>query len=95
MGRYRLSKAAQQDIERPYLFGIESFGVEQADRYFEGLFERLDELASQPMLYPAVDNIRQGYRRSVYGAHSIYYRIDGNDVNVIRILGRENPSVLG
>ncbi len=42
------------------------------------------------MLYPAVDHIRVGYRRSVCGAHSIYYRIEGEGVEIIRIIGRQD-----
>jgi toxin ParE1/3/4 len=48
-------------------------------------------MADQPKLYPAVDYIRIGYRRSVYKADSIYYRI-ANDgiVEIITILGRQD-----
>jgi len=44
-----------------------------------------------PLLYPDVDHIHKGYRRSVYGSHSIYYRIDPEEIVIVRILGREDP----
>ncbi len=74
--------------------GIINFGLERADRYFDGLFARFDQIAEQPLRYPAVDEIRPGYRRSMYGAHSIYYRVGDDRVDIMRVLGREDPSVL-
>lgn len=91
MERYRLSKAADQDFERIFEFGIDQFGLAQALDYQNGMKQRFEQLATQPKLYQAVDHIRQGYRRSVYQAHSIYYRIDRDFVLIVRILNRENP----
>jgi toxin ParE1/3/4 len=71
--RYRLSEAADADLESLYEWGIDRFGVNAADRYFEGLIARLGEIADTPQLWPEVDHIRAGYRRSVYVAHAIYY----------------------
>jgi toxin ParE1/3/4 len=93
MASYSLSKDAEADVRRLYRHGIEHFGLAQADGYFDGLFERFDQIAARPQMYPAVDEIRQGYRRSVYGAHSIYYRVSNNQVEIMRVLGREDPSV--
>ena len=47
---------------------------------------RFEQLAEQPCMYQAIDYIRPGYRRSVYGSHAIYYRIDGDGVLIVRIL---------
>ena len=91
MAHYRLTKAADQDFERIFEFGIDQFGLAQALDYQNGMTQRFDQVAGQPNLYQAVDHIRQGYRRSVYKAHSIYYRIDDEFVLIVRILGRENP----
>jgi toxin ParE1/3/4 len=94
MASYELNTVAAEDVRRLYRHGIERFGLAQADSYFDGLFERFDQLAEQPYLYPAVDGIRAGYRRSVYGVHSIYYRVLDGQVEIMRVLGREDPSVL-
>ena len=40
MADYRLSEKATWDLDRLYEFGIEQFGLEQADRYYEGLMIR-------------------------------------------------------
>lgn len=41
-------------------------------------------------LYQAVDYFRAGYRRSVYGTDSIYYRINGGIVEIMAILGHQD-----
>ena len=38
-----------------------------------------------------MDHIRSGYRRSVYGVHSIYYRAEAAGILIVRVLGRQNP----
>jgi toxin ParE1/3/4 len=91
MGRYELSEAAALDFENIFDFGIDTFGLAQALEYQQGLKKRFDELAEQPELYAAVDDIRTGYRRSVYTSHSIYYRIEPSRVFIVRILGQQDP----
>jgi toxin ParE1/3/4 len=90
VGKYRLSKAAEEDLLGIALFGDEHFGTAQSNRYRDQLKQRFQVLAGQPFLYPAVDHIREGYRRSVCGAHSIFYRIDGEAVEIIRILKQQD-----
>ena len=41
-------------------------------------------------MYQAVDDIREGYRRSVCGVDSIYFRIFDGTVEVMRILGQQD-----
>ena len=90
MAGYELTSAAGQDFESIFEFGIDTFGLDQALSYQKGMKQRFDKLAEQPRLYPTVDHIRAGYRRSVYGSHSIYYRIDSQDVVIVRILGQQD-----
>lgn len=90
MGRYRLSKAADADFEGVFIYGLDHFGVDQAIHYQTDLKQRFQKIADQPRFYPAVDHIREGYRRSICGVHSIYYRIDPDEVVIVRILGRQN-----
>jgi len=90
MSRYRLSESAKQDLIGIARYGDEKFGVRQSDAYRDRLKKRFDLLAQRPMLFPAVDHIRAGYRRSVCGGHSIYYRISDGSVEIMRIMGRQD-----
>lgn len=91
--RYRLSNDAKMDLARIYWRGVEDFGESQAARYYEALFQRFDEIAEAPYQYQAVDHIREGYRRSVCGVDSIYYRLSGKVVEIMRVLGRQDAKV--
>lgn len=90
MANYRISELAKADLQRIYRRGVLEFGDAQADRYFDAFFERFDELAERPMQYQAVDDIREGYRRSVCGTDSIFYRVLDNTVEIMRILGQQD-----
>ena len=90
MGSYRLTSQASTDLLRIYQWGVRTHGEAQADRYYDQLVDRFQQIADQPLLYPAVDQIRSGYRRSVCGTDSIYYRIVGDDVEIMAIIGRQD-----
>ena len=90
MASYRLSPQAAADLECIWLYGLQHWGVTQADKYIEALYQRFSELVNNPRQYPAVDEIYRGYRRSVCGSDSIYYRIDGADVEIMAVIGRQD-----
>ncbi len=65
--------------------------MNRAILYQENMEARFSELSDFPLHYPAVDHIRRGYRMSVYGSHSIYYQVEGNQIIIARILGKQDP----
>ncbi len=91
MAEYRLSEAAKEDLVSIAQYGDAQFGVAQSDQYREKLKRRFSVLVETPELFATVDHIRAGYRRSVCGVHSIYYRIEGQHVEIVRVLGRQDP----
>lgn len=90
MGSYRLTGQAKADIKRIHQWGVRHFGEDRADAYFQKFFMRFEELAENPFLYPAADEIRQGYRKSVCGADTIYYRVTDEGVEVMAIIGHQD-----
>lgn len=90
MGGYKLSPGAESDLYRIWTYGVERWGVEAADRYYEALFERFEDIAASPKKYPNVDDIRPGYRRSVCGRDSIYYQIAEATVEIMAVIGRQD-----
>jgi len=90
MGDYWFSRAAEQDLRDIASYGDEQFGTVRSDLYRERLKARFSLLAEQPLLYPAVDHIRPGYRRSVCGVHSIYYRIRRDGVEIVRVIHHQD-----
>ncbi len=86
MAEYRLSPAAQRDLEDIFDFTVAEWGLEQALRYADLIEAACAQLASAPQTAPACDDIRPGYRRRVVQMHTIYFRIEAYGVAVIRIL---------
>ena len=90
MGNYKLSEDAKNDLIRIHQHGVRRFGEAQADKYYLAFFDQFEQIAEKPYLYQAVDHIREGYRRCVCGVDSIYYRNEGNMVEIMSILGRQD-----
>jgi toxin ParE1/3/4 len=90
MANYKLSSAADKDFEQLFEYGIDNFGLSKAKSYVEGLIIKFQTIAENPLHYQAVDYIRSGYRRSVYGKHTVYYMISNDCVDIMRILRSEN-----
>jgi len=90
MAEYRLSNEAKEDLIRIHQYGVEKFGMAQADKYYDSFFKYFDIIAQQPFSFESVDYIRNGYRRCACGSDSIYYRIINDIVEIMAIVGRQD-----
>lgn len=92
MSKYRLilSAEADQDLNALYQEGYRKWGEEQADKYYDDVIRHFDVLCDNPYLFRAIDEIRKGYRRSVCGKHSIFYRIVDDTVEIMALVKYEN-----
>lgn len=90
MAEYFLSGSAKSDLKNIYRFGFERFGEQQADRYFTGLIACFEEIAEHPLMYQHVPEFGNDYRRCVYISDTIYYRIVGDRVEIMAIIGRQD-----
>ena len=90
MRTFRLSEFAKNDLARIYRQGLLEFGEQQAEKYLNQLLDRFDEITAHPLAYPAIDDIRKGYRRSVVGPDSIYFRLNDGVVEIVAIVGRQD-----
>ena len=90
MAKYRLSNEAKKDLIRIHHYGVEKFGMTQADRYFDSFFDYFDVIAQQPFSFESVDYIKKGYRRCVCGSDSIYYKIKDDNVEIMAIVGSQD-----
>ena len=48
MANYKLTNEAKNDLIRIHHYGVEKFGMTQADKYFESFFEYLDIIDKRP-----------------------------------------------
>jgi len=94
MIKYKLSNEAKEDLIRIHQYGIKRFGVNQADKYFNSLFDHFEIIAKRPLSFEAVDFIKPGYRRCVCGVDSIYFRMSDDSVEIMTIIGRQDLNQL-
>ena len=90
MAKYRLSNEAKNDLIRIHQYGVEKFGMTQADKYFESFFEYFDIIAQRPFSFESVDYIKNDYRRCVCGIDSIYFKVNEDIVKIMAIVGRQD-----
>lgn len=91
MAKYRLSNVAKEDLIRIHRYGVQKFGLVQADKYFDTLFEYFEIISQRPFSFESVDYLRKGYRRCVCGSESIYYKIASDGiVEIMAIIGKQD-----
>jgi plasmid stabilization system protein ParE len=59
MANYRLSNEAKDDLIRIHHYGVEIFGIDQSDKYFNSFFDYFEIIAQQPFALESVDYIKK------------------------------------
>lgn len=86
MTKYRLSNEAKNDLIRIHHYGVKKFGMTIADKYFESFFEYFNIIAQRPFSFESVDYIKKDFKRCVCGVDSIYFKVNGNVVEIMAIV---------
>jgi toxin ParE1/3/4 len=88
MATYKLSTSATRDFIGIYKFGINRFGIQQAEKYLLSLEYFLLELSARPELARDASMFAYELKYYNYKAHVIFYLIDAtNSIYIIRVLG--------
>jgi len=92
MANYKLSQSAEKDLIRIHHYGVQKFGMAQADKYFDSFFEYFEIIAQRPFSFESIDFVKKGYRRCVCGSDSIYFRIANKEdiIEIMAIVGRQD-----
>ena len=85
--KYKISKKAFEDIEKIWFYTMETWSVQQADRYYNLIFDEIEYIAEYPLLGKDCSHIRKNYRCLTIKAHLIFYKYkkDKKIVEIIRI----------
>ena len=85
---FKISKEAENDLEKIWLYTFENWSIEQAERYLNLFFDEIDYLCLKPNSGFDFGNIRKGYWRSKVKSHFIFYKINSkqDELEVIRVL---------
>ena len=83
---YVISKKAVSDLEEIWRYTVEKWSIDQADRYYNLIFDEIQFICKNVNAGKSMEHVRKGYRASKVKSHLIFYRIQNNIVEVIRIL---------
>jgi len=84
---YRISKQATDDLQGIWLFTLQKWSKEHADRYINLIIEEMEFVANNFMAGKSAEMTRKNYRVIKVKSHLIYYRKFENDVvEIVRIL---------
>ena len=86
MAEFRLTPAAERDLEAIWRYTQQQWSVEQADRYTDILTAAFAILAQLPKSASACEHIRHGYRSRRIERHVIYFRITDYGIAIVRVL---------
>jgi toxin ParE1/3/4 len=87
MANYRITRLAQNDVQNIWNYTVDQWSLSQAEKYIDGLFDCFDAVADGTMQTKAVDQIRQGYRKALYGRHVVFFKFGDDQVTeIIRVL---------
>lgn len=81
-----ISKKAVSDLKEIWLYTIEKWSIEQADRYYNLIFDEINYICKNVTAGKSMEHVRKGYRASKVKSHLIFYRVLNDTVEVIRIL---------
>jgi len=84
--RLELSSRAGRDIQSIRLFGLRTWGVQQANAYDAQLSDGLAHLQRHSALGTPRDDLQPGLRAWRVQQHRILYRVDGATLSVLRIV---------
>ncbi|MDP3174167.1 MAG: type II toxin-antitoxin system RelE/ParE family toxin [Phenylobacterium sp.] len=86
MGTYVLTPRARSDVAEIWDYTEATWGRSQAETYIRDLQRVIESAAEHPRLGRASDDIRAGYFRRTAGSHVVFYRLNAEGVEVVRIL---------
>lgn len=79
------SPGAEADLDDIWDYSAENWGFDQADRYTDEIRDACQALASGARRGMAVD-VRAGYLKLATGSHMVYFRNQGERIEIIRVL---------
>ncbi len=81
-----ITKKAVSDLEEIWLYTVEKWSEEQADRYYNLIFDEINFICKNRTAGKSMEHVRIGYRASKVKFHIIFYRIIQETVEIVRIL---------
>ena len=85
--QYRISQEAIKDLKNIWVYTLNKWSKEQADRYYDLIISEIEFIADNFLTGKSVEQTRKNYRVTKIKSHLIFYRKVENDiVEIVRIL---------
>ncbi|PWQ95432.1 type II toxin-antitoxin system RelE/ParE family toxin [Leucothrix pacifica] len=87
MLKYHFTRAADDDLENIWFYGLDTWGVEQADRYYQQIINMVEHLSENPQHGKSEAIIVENLRSYPSGSHRIYYTPEESGyITIVRVL---------
>ncbi len=87
VSHYRLSPKALADLDDIWRYTAETWSVDQADRYIDELVSTFETIVTMPTLARERTEFMPPVRIHVHEEHLIIYRVNGDHIVILRLLG--------
>lgn len=85
--RYQLTKLALKDLENIWVYTLQHWSLNQANRYYALILEEIEHTAKNFETSRPVDHILPGFRACRVKSHVIFFKLnEDNQILVVRIL---------
>lgn len=81
-----LSPKAYEDLELIYEHTLSKWGFKQAEKYIDLIYGAMREIERYPNIGVVYKTPLFTYRKLVVGNHILYYRLENDNLFVIRVL---------
>jgi toxin ParE1/3/4 len=87
MSEYIINEKALDDINKIWIYTAENWSVEQADRYYNSIFDEIEYIVQRFDMARDFGNIRKSYKYSKIKSHLIFFKKNkSNKIEVVRVL---------
>lgn len=85
--KYRISQQAIEDLDKIWIYTLNKWSKEQADRYYDLIMAEIDFIADNYLIGKSAKQTRKNYRVTKIKSHLIFYRkVENEIVEIVRIL---------
>lgn len=89
MKQYRVTPRARDDLRNIALYSQQQWGRAQRNKYLKLLEQRFEWIVEHPLLGKSRSDIGVGYYSCLQGEHVVFYRINGDTIEIIGVLHQE------
>jgi toxin ParE1/3/4 len=87
MSAYIISEKAIEDSNNIWIYVAENWSVEQADRYYNLIYDEIEYIVKDFEMAHDFGKIRKSYKYSKVKSHLIFFKKDEmNEIEVVRVL---------